>query len=64
MLLFEQASVLNKQVDNLIDLYKLSNQELSNSIDKMRLYRMLQSRDLLTIEKNDFDKKKRKRKTY
>ena len=57
MLLFEQSSVLNKQVDNLIDLYKLSNQELSNSVDQMRLYRMLESRDLLTIEKNDFDKK-------
>lgn len=60
MLLFEQSSVLNKQVDNLIDLYKLSNQELSNSVDQMRLYRMLESRDLLTIEKKDFDKKSAK----
>jgi len=60
MLFFEQSSVLGNQLDNLIGLYKLSNEELSNSVDKMRLYRMINSRDLIEIEKNDFDKKREK----
>lgn len=60
MLLFEQSSVLGRQLDNLIKLYKLSNQDLSNSVDQMRLYRMLESRDLVEIEKKNFEKKKDK----
>jgi len=60
MLLYEQSSVLGDQVDQLIEMYKLSNQSLSLSVDQMRLYRMLESRDLFDIEKKDFDKKKEK----
>ncbi|MEP7229935.1 MAG: hypothetical protein ABI691_06760 [Ginsengibacter sp.] len=60
MLFYEQSSVLGKHLDNLIELYKLSNEELSNSVDKMRLYRMIESRDLVEIEKKDFDKQKEK----
>jgi len=60
MLFFEQSSVLGNQLDNLLELYKLSNEELSNSVDKMRLYRMINSSDLVEIEKNDFDKKREK----
>lgn len=60
MLLFEQSSVLGRQLDNLIELHKLSNQELSNSVDQMRLYRMIESKDLVEIEKKDFDKNKEK----
>ena len=56
MLLFEQVSVLNNQLDYLLDIYKLTNQKMSNSIDQMRLYGMLNSKTFVDIEKNDFDK--------
>lgn len=58
MFLFEQSSVLNNQLDYLIDIYKLNTQKLSNSVDQMRLYRMLESQDLVDIEKKDFEKQK------
>lgn len=60
MLLLEQSSVLRNQLDYLIDFYKLSNQDLSLSVDQMQLYSMLGSRDLVKIEKNNFDKKNEK----
>lgn len=60
MLLYEQFSILNNQVGHLVDLYKLSNQKLSLSLNQMRLYRMLESKDLIDIEKNDFNKEKEK----
>lgn len=60
MLLSEQSSVLGSQLDNLIELYKLSNEGLSNSVSQMRLYRILGSNDLVEIEKKDFDKEKEK----
>jgi hypothetical protein len=56
MLLFEQVSVLNNQLDYLLDIYKLTNHKMANSIDQMRLYGMLNSKTLVDIEKNDFDK--------
>jgi hypothetical protein len=60
MLLYEQSYVLGSQLDDLIEIYKLSNQDLSLSVDQMQLYRMLESRTLMEIEKKDFDKKKEK----
>jgi hypothetical protein len=60
MLLFEQSSVLNSQLEYLIDIYKLNTQKLSNSVDQIRLYRMIGSQDLVDIEKKDFDKQKEK----
>jgi hypothetical protein len=53
MLLFEQSSVLNNQLESLIDLYKLNTRTLSNSVDQMRLYGMLGSSELVAIEKKD-----------
>jgi len=60
MLLFEQSSILNNQLDYLIDLYKLNTQKLSTSVDQLRLYRMLGSQDLVDIEKKDFEEQKEK----
>lgn len=53
MLLFEQSSVLNNQLESLIELYKLNTNSLSNSVDQMQLYNMLGSSDLAAIEKKD-----------
>ena len=53
MLLFEQSSVLNNQLESLIDIYRLNTKSLSNSVDQMRLYRMIESPDLVAIEKKD-----------
>lgn len=61
MLLSEQSSVLNGQIDNLLELYELSNKGISNSLDKMKIYSMLESQDLVDIERKDIDKEKAKR---
>ena len=60
MLLFEQSSVLNSQLGYLIDILKLNIRKLSNSVDQIRLYRMLESQDLVDIEKKDFAEQKEK----
>ncbi len=60
MLLFEQSSVLTDKLEYLIDMYKSITQKLSNSVDKIRLYRIIESQDLVDIEKKDFDKQKDK----
>ena len=60
MALYEQSSLLLGQVATLVELSKLNNEDLSNSIDKMRLYSILNSRGLVEVEKNSFDRKNRK----
>lgn len=58
ILLFEQSSLMKYQLDELANMYERSTQKLSNSIDQIRLYRMIESPDLMKIEKKDFDKEK------
>lgn len=60
MLLAEQSSVLTNQLGTLLDFYELNTKSLSNSVDQMRLYRLIESNELLTIAKNEaFEKSKK-----
>ena len=59
-LLNEQYNVLSGQLDNLIEIYKLNTKSLSLDVDQIRLYRMIESEDLVDIQrkeaKNHMDK--------
>jgi adenylate cyclase class IV len=62
MLMYEQASVLNNQLEYLVDIYKLTNDKMSNSINQMRLYGILDSKSLVDMKRKDFDKESKKSK--
>jgi hypothetical protein len=51
MLYSEQVFYLNKQIQSLINFYRLNVESLSNSADQIKLYRMLESQELMDIEK-------------
>ncbi len=51
VLLLKQSLVLNNQLDMIIDLYRSNIKSLSNSVDMAKLYAMIESSDLVAIEK-------------
>lgn len=60
MLMLEQSSILSEQLKYLVEMYKINTDLLSNSLDQIRLYSMLGSKELLEIQKNNFQKQNAK----
>lgn len=60
MLLDKQADVLDKQVHKLIDKRRSNIQEMSNTVDQMRLSAAINSKTLFEIEKKEIEKLKKR----
>jgi|GEM_PF-3757348 len=60
MLLLEQSAVLTQQFESLSEIYKLNTRAMSNGIDQMKLYRMIESPELVAMERKEVEEKSKK----